>query len=288
MNATLVKTNRPFYIIAEYLDIYTDDSQNLLKNIEVSLEEFGSYVNVRVVIGDSQVNIDPSIIDVERVRFLSSLDELWENLGVSFMRTSFSKAFPGKSLPYGRLGMMLLLLIVCVTPISIGVLYSLDYGTSAVGSFNVFSDFGFSFCYPQNMVLESSSLDGLVPVSQSEGKLIGQVKRGIGQKEGIILQWVKMPGPGYDKTVLPDSLDVDVEGVSYLSPVKEMKIRDLEIYYRSFILNSDGDLFCHMGVWYVPGQEKIYLLMYTNTKNVTAPVFFNMIESFEFEFSVKG
>jgi len=197
------------------------------------------------------------------------------------------RVYPSKIRLY-RFWIVFYLIIVLITPASVGLMYYLGYGASTVNSFDVYSNYGFTFSYPKSMVVECSSLDGLVSPSPSEGKLIAHASRGLGQKEGIILQWVKMPGPGYDKTVLPNSLDVEIEGVSSLSPVRLMNISEIEVYYRSFILNSEGEVFCHMGVWYVHGQERIYLLMYTNTKNITAPIFSHLLESFKFDSSING
>lgn len=192
----------------------------------------------------------------------------------------FKKVHPEKQFSKGRNALIVLALILVSAPVTAAALYSLDIGVSHIDDYETFTGYGFNFEYPEGIELIQSSLSGNASASAGEGLLTGEKMRGLGQSEGLIMSW---------NTLQEDELQdvdeiLDFEGATQVSKVKTTMYQNLEVHYRSFVVNVEDDpVYFHMGTWYHDEHERAFVFMYLNTKNVTAPVFNYMLDSFELD-----
>lgn len=216
----------------------------------------------------------------------SILFTLWCGYKQFKINREYSRIYPNTPFSRGRLYLILLLILIVSGPMVSRVFMSMGLGTGHGDSYDEFNEFGFSFMYPSEIEFEITSNQGTGSASNMEGMLSGDVMRGLGQSEGVVVRWYNQYDPA--EVSMIDDLYFDDYMSSY-SDVQQTSIGNYIVYHRQAIIDANSTkIYVCIGTWHIPSQDRSYFILYLNTKQYYPEVFIEILNSFEFDDSVHG
>ena len=194
-------------------------------------------------------------------------------------RKQYREIYPNSIDIPGNKHWITMIILLVLMPTILGVLYYGNFGISTAKDYETYTDYGFSFEHPADIEFDDSGLGEMPPAGMSVGMIYAGKSRSFHHYELVYVLWNTDPFE-YNLDSLAETLDYDV---IELDTVREMIIDGNIVQYRTMKDDINDRLhFGAAGVWYCEQHDRLYWLIYYNTRNIALDVFMNMIDTFEY------